>query len=90
MSDSKAKRPALVIIDWVDSGTNKRYWANRDDVAAHSPLECRTVGYLIKDCPTHKTVASSLIEATDEVGGCVTIPKVAIVRTRKLKEPPHD
>lgn len=72
----------LVRIDWVDSRRGPEGWVLLDELEPIKPCRCTTVGYLIADKPSYKTVAGTV--SNGQVLGLITIPTVAIKRFRRL------
>ena len=84
----RANPPKLVLIEWIDSSGGCGRWEDRDDAARVLPATCITVGFLIAEGPSHKTVAASLVDDGDGVvGNSLTIPTFAIQKVRRLRLP---
>jgi len=81
----KKKHPKLLVIEWIDSGVGAGYWERTENAEEALPIECTTVGFLVADEQSYKTIASSI--TAEQSGGCITIPKVAIRRVRQLRWP---
>ena len=68
------KDAKIVKVDWKDAYETNG-WSY--DLSEMVPADCTTVGYLIQDCDTHITIASST--ADHGVCACMTIPRGCIV-----------
>jgi hypothetical protein len=72
----------LILIEWLDSHHVAGWSA---DEPAQEPLTCRSVGWLVHDGETAKTIAPHMTnESTPQRAGEMTIPVCAIVRIRKI------
>lgn len=82
------KKLRVVEVEWVDSGAGGgwQFIANID----RQSLKCITVGFLLFDDDESISVASSIgldsAGMANQAEGPITIPKVAIVRRRYVKD----
>lgn len=86
MKEAKHTRP-LVEVVWDDANTGEDQWVAVDDLP--EPERAYTVGYLVKDEPTHVVVAQTWglkQDGSEEVGGTWAIPRGMIVRTTVLRD----
>ncbi len=82
----KTKLPKLVEIEWIDSSTGAG-WISTEDINVE-PVQCVTVGFIIRETKTAVMVAASLgiwSGVVDQACDPITIPKVAITKRRNLK-----
>ncbi|MDD5510860.1 MAG: hypothetical protein PHI12_08620 [Dehalococcoidales bacterium] len=75
------KGTKIVKVEWKDAFETNG-WSY--DLSEMVPADCVTIGYLIQDCETHITIASSTNDAG--VCNCMTIPRGCIVKITELKE----
>lgn len=79
----------LVLIDWIDASQAGSGWRDIDKVVdQNEPLRVQSVGWVLRRTKACTTLASH-ISGTGQgvrefVNGDITIPNVAIVRTRRL------
>lgn len=76
----------LVYLEWVDSvSVGGSAWTCKEEVAETDPykLIIQTVGFIVKETKLFITVASSIGEF--QLGGNISIPKVAILKRKVIK-----
>ena len=73
----------IVLIEWMDSHGVVTHWEKIDDLEPLKPVQCRTVGYLIKNSKKYKTVAQSV--GGNQVLGRMTIPAKSITNIVEIK-----
>ena len=78
----------LVIIDWIDSGTDFAGWQTVEQAATLHPSECQTVGFVLAD--DEYKITLSMSHNVQTVCGLFTIPKSCITNTRVLKDTPDE
>ena len=66
----------IVCIRWVDSKGITNQWEYLDEMESMKPNECWSVGFLIEDTESYKTIAQSLNDT--QVIGRTTIPCCSI------------
>jgi hypothetical protein len=83
MSKYAISRPKLVQIDWVDSH-QRVAWTTEDP--ATEALPCRSVGWLVHDGKTAKTICPHMtVQEMPQRTGEMTIPACAITKMRVLR-----
>ena len=73
----------LVQIDWIDSKAAPNEWEHIDGIEPLEPVLCSSVGFLIQETPTYKTIAHSM--SYSQVCGRITIPTACIKKYRRLR-----
>ncbi|MBA7672455.1 hypothetical protein ES703_80632 [subsurface metagenome] len=73
----------LLLIKWLDSKGNTNQWEHLDELEPMKPSECLSIGFLIEETDTYKTIASSISQT--QVLGRITIPSCSIQNIRKIK-----
>ena len=73
MSDNRT----LLWVEWVDSSSHGGVWTNKDALL-HQAEAVQSVGWLVSECEENLTIAAHWGQW--QVGGDMTIPKVAIVQ----------
>ena len=90
MSEATEKFP-LVMIEWEDSAQPIPSWAYLADVeAARQAVICASVGWLIHDGETVKTLAPNMGALADndpQVSGVIRIPTRSVIRVARIDEP---
>lgn len=85
-----AKLP-LVMIEWVDSVQPRPNWQFLSDVGQPDVVKCASVGWLVADNKTEKSIVPNLGSTNTpdclQVSGLLTIPTQAIIKVTRLKEP---
>jgi len=82
----------LVVIDWVDSSSTGKAWRGIDEFGpeASSPLQCRTVGYVLASTKKAMTLAMNLGYEAGKIphsaGGDINIPRCSIIRVQLIKQ----
>jgi hypothetical protein len=82
----------LVVIDWVDSSSTGQAWRQISSFGeeARSPLQCRTVGYIMAETKIAVTLAMNLAyepgHAPHSAGNDMTIPKCSILKIRPIAQ----
>lgn len=80
----------LVIIRWQDSGQPLPSWQHLSELPRTRPIECATVGWLLKDDADVKVVCQSVgdIECPEnaQASGIMTIPARCVLSTERLTE----
>lgn len=72
----------LVLIEWLDSKAGTCEWEFIDSLEPLQPITCTSVGFLIEDNKTYKTIAPTI--GGGQVLGRITIPSCSIVKVKKL------
>ena len=84
-------RVALVMIEWLDSRQPIARWQHLCDMDCGKPIRCASVGWLVRDDAEIKALAPNMgaIDDPDYLQACgvITIPTLAVIRMRRLKEP---
>jgi len=62
----------LVRVKWIDATTDSG-WIDIDTAKNYKPIQCETVGYLLKDDEKYIVVASTV--SGDQCNGIISIPK---------------
>lgn len=78
------KEYKIIYVEWVDSSHNTGWQTAEAALKEDHLLDCKTVGFLIKETDDHLTVAQSSAVDPDQVDGVLTIPKVAITKRKYL------
>lgn len=82
----RGPKTALLMVEWVDSCTT-RGWIDPHSISKHAK-SCFSVGWVIHEDDTVVSLAASAglndEDGFDSVDGHMTIPKVAIIRTKTL------
>jgi hypothetical protein len=80
----------LVLIEWEDSTQPQGRWQWLSSVEMPRSVRCLSVGFLIRDTATAKTLAPNLgnVDCEDDVqaSGLISIPARAIIRISRVKE----
>lgn len=85
---AKVYKPPYKYVEaiWDDAASNSETWVSVDDI--QKPERVVTRGWLVKECPTFLSIASS-VSATedyeDTVGNTLTIPRGMVVSLKELK-----
>ena len=72
----------IVIIKWVDSKGITNEWEFKDELSPMLPCICVSVGFLIDDAKTYKTIVQS--DGITQVLGRLTIPMEAILKIKRI------
>lgn len=72
----------MVRVEWIDSAGPGDYWTS-EPKATMKQLKCDSVGFVVEDKANRLTIASTL--HLHQHGGVITIPRIAILRTARLK-----
>lgn len=72
------------MIKWLDSKSGPEGWEYLDKIETVEPVTCNTVGFLIEDKESYKTIANTF--GGGQVLGRITIPGCSIVSFKKLSE----
>ena len=75
------KKQKAVCVDWIDAAS-RRGWIDGDE--DFGTLQCRALGFLVKESKTTLTVSASMSEC-NAFSDPLTIPKSCIVRRRVVK-----
>lgn len=78
----RTKIGSPVLVDWVDTASYDR-WIKPQDVN-HTMEVCHTLGWVISETEDVLTVAADWGQESQSVSGLMFIPKVAILRRRRL------
>lgn len=78
------KPGTLVHVRWVDS-TWEGGWVTIDGII-HDPDICESVGWLVRETRDVVTVAGHRSPATNGFCGVMTIPRVAVMSVRQIRE----
>lgn len=75
------KWPPLVMIEWEDSAQAAPQWQWLSEVKPPPVINCRSVGFLVRDNEREKALAISLGGSADaaQVSGVITIPTKAVL-----------
>ncbi len=73
----------IVSIEWIDSKGTTDGWELRSDLAPLVPSRCTTVGFILEETPTYKTVAQTI--SAEQVLGRISIPVCAILKQKVLR-----
>jgi hypothetical protein len=80
----------LVLIRWVDSRQPTSAWCFLAEMPAARPVECASVGWLLRDGEDAKVICQSVgdLESQDDAqaSGVMTIPARCIVAIDRLEE----
>jgi len=80
----------LVIIRWQDSAQPISAWKYLSDLPRTQPIECATVGWLLKDDDDVKVICQSVGDLDNpnnaQANGIMTIPARCIVSIERLSE----
>jgi len=78
----KRKRPPLLLIEWVDS-CGRGGW----DSSAPAVSLIESIGFIVAKCDESISLSISQNQHPEQCrwGACITIPRVAINRTRRVK-----
>jgi hypothetical protein len=80
-----AKHP-LLLIDWIDASKNSAWMGAGEATIDHPSATCRSVGWLHAEDEKYILLVSSTGNGHSQVCLQMQIPKVAIVRRKRLKE----
>jgi len=72
----------LVLIKWIDSKSGSPEWEFLDEINNLEPVVCQSVGFLIDDKKTYKTLAPTL--GGGQIWGRITIPSCSILKLKVL------
>jgi hypothetical protein len=81
---SNMKKNKLVLIKWLDSKGGSSEWEFLDEIANLKPVVCYSVGFLIDDKKTYKTLAPTM--GGGQIWGRITIPSCSIVKFKVLAD----
>lgn len=73
----------IIEIEWIDSKGITATWEYKDEIKPLEPCLVKSIGYLLEDEKSYKTLVQSMSE--DQLLGRLTIPKVSIKKIRRLK-----
>jgi hypothetical protein len=80
----------LVIIRWLDSAQPISAWRHLHDLPHTKPIECATVGWLLKDDDEVKVVCQSVGDLKSpknaQASGIMTIPARCVLSVERLTE----
>jgi hypothetical protein len=81
--------PALVLIEWLDSGQPVPSWRWLEHIEPRRPHLCVSVGFLMQDDAAAKVLAPNLGASNgssewDQASGVITIPASAVQRMVRL------
>jgi hypothetical protein len=80
----------LVLVEWVDSSLPAPGWRYLQDQENTEPVNCKSVGWLIKDQPHYKVIVPHLGYGTSpdpyQGSGDIAIPSQCIKRLIRLTE----
>jgi len=84
----------LVLVEWLDAHSGRGWQTIEQLESAAEPLRCRSVGWLVRRTRECVVIASHISGAEQaEQGATISgqgdmmIPRVAITRIRKLRQP---
>jgi len=84
------KNCSLVIIRWQDSGQPLPSWQYLSSLPRTWPIECATVGWLLKDDDDIKVICQSVGDLDNpnnaQASGIMTIPARCVLSIEKLTE----
>ena len=72
----------LVLIEWLDSKGGSGEWEFIDNLEPLEPIACISVGFLIQENDSYKTIAPTV--GGGQVLGRITIPNCSIVKVKTL------
>ena len=75
------KRKALVLVDWVDSGSYGKWSTEIHNI----PITCQTVGWVMAKNKKAVTIVATRGKNPTQHTGDMTIPMGAVKRIRELK-----
>lgn len=73
----------IVLIEWIDSKGVTNSWEFKNELDPLLPCHIISIGFLIDDSKTHKTIVQS--DSETQVLGRLTIPTKAILKMKRLK-----
>jgi hypothetical protein len=73
----------ILKIKWIDSKAAPNEWEYRDDIDPLEPTVCTSIGFLVEETPTYKTLAHSVSD--NQICGRITIPVSSIQKCKQLK-----
>jgi hypothetical protein len=80
----------LVQVEWKDAKQPISAWQHLSNIAGNKPLNCVSVGYLIRDDDVAKVLAPNMADIESELNiqasGIITIPSGCVTRILKLVE----
>ena len=85
----KAKRPHLVLLEWVDSAQPMPAWRFLDDLPPLEVVHCFSVGWLVAEDKGVKILAPNIGKeagGVSQASGFIRIPAASVVRQVRLFE----
>lgn len=78
------KLPAIELVTWQDISCNEGWHIPGE--TAYTPLQCQTVGWVIKETPDHIVVAPNVVWGENhQVSGAMTIPLTNVSNRQAVK-----
>ena len=77
-------RHKLVLIEWLDSKGVTSQWEHWDDIEPLEPNLCTSIGFLIEETESYKTIAQSISDS--QVIGRTTIPCCSIQKIHIIEQ----
>lgn len=77
----------LACVTWVDI-LSESGWVNREQLGSMEPAECKTVGF-ITYVDSYKVIVSATVNALDQVGDSVCLPRSVIIDIKELTGVQH-
>jgi len=72
----------IVSIEWLDSKGVINHWEHVEEIKSLKPSRCVSVGFLIEDKVSYKTIAQSI--GNGQLLGRMTIPTCSITRISEI------
>ena len=85
------KEPTRIVkVTWIDSSSPlDRAWIPAEEAAKPGKVHCVSLGWLLNETEDFVVLVSSIAPTNDEgdfdVGGTITIPRVAVTNVEELK-----
>ncbi len=74
----------LILIEWLDSKAGPEGWEYLEDIEKIKPISCKSVGFVIDEENTYKTIAPTI--GGGQVLGRITIPACSITNFQIISE----
>ena len=77
----------MVLIEWQDSAQSASEWQWLDEVVAPSIVTCKSIGFLVADNKTEKSLAISVGTGggpRTQVSGVISIPTKCVLNIKRL------
>jgi len=73
-----------VKVEWLDIASGTIHWTDFDDLE-FGPLECESVGWLVKETDEYIAIAQNYNKENDLIADTMTFPKSVVVKMTELK-----